>query len=235
MLFSKRVLGTVAYLGGLPAVLEEFLWSWGQMVQYNAEYTEPGTVVHYDRATMSLHDFARNTLAQRMIGEWLVMFDTDHRFDPDIVMRLVAGLDLYSCDVLSAVYVQKRPPHSPVIYQGSATDGMQPIAKWRKGISAFEIASAGGGTFIARRSVFDRIRAELKEGPFDRLHPYGEDHSFFLRVSKLGLRAMAAPVIESHHLQIVPRSLEDHVIPPGAVMQSGPTVGGYAQGGKACR
>ena len=78
----NKFIGTVAYLGGVPSVLEEFCWSWSQMVQYNTEYLcQPGELIFYDRARASYHAFARNTLASRMRGDWIVMLDTDHLFE----------------------------------------------------------------------------------------------------------------------------------------------------------
>ena len=38
MLIQSKTIGTVAYLGGLANVFEEFCWCWGQLIQFNNEY-----------------------------------------------------------------------------------------------------------------------------------------------------------------------------------------------------
>ena len=64
------------------------------------------------------------------------------------------------------------------------------------------IASAGAGVLWVRRSVFDRIAAELHEGPFDRRLGLSEDHSFFERLGDLEIPAYLAPQVEAEHLQV---------------------------------
>jgi hypothetical protein len=213
MLLGRKALGTVAYLGGLPALLEPFCWSWGQMVQYNQEFlaTEK-TYVHYDRATFSDHGPARNSLVTRFLGQWLVQMDTDHAFEPDIIARLVRLADECEIDVLSGLYQQKGTPHVPVLYRWGDVGGKQmpqPIVKWPKEARVIPIGSAGGGCLFVRRNVFDKIADANSEGPFDKIHPYSEDHSFFYRCKELGIPCYAAPRIESRHLRIMPVTMED--------------------------
>jgi len=215
MLLGSKAIGTVAYLGGVPAVLESFCWSWGQMVQYNQELLCTGTeYVHYDRATISDHAPARNGLVARFIGDWLVQMDTDHSFDPDIVARLVRTADLYEVDVLSAVYQMKQPPHVPVLFQWvgaeEGTKGLQPLASWPDDAKVLQIGSAGAGCLFVRRSVFDRLSEQTpSRGAFDKTHPFSEDHSFFLRCLNAGIDCYAAMDVHSSHLRIAPVTMED--------------------------
>ena len=52
--------------------------------ELNTEYfCGQGEIIHYDRATVSYHSFARNTLVERMEGDFLLMLDTDHILDSD--------------------------------------------------------------------------------------------------------------------------------------------------------
>jgi len=208
---GNKPIGTAAYLGGVFAVPEVFCWSWGQMVQYNAEYLcEPGQFVHYERAKASYHTFARNTLVDLIKGDWLLMLDTDHQFEPDIVARMLSLLDNLKIDVLTGLYCYKSPPYAPVLYQSNTKlDCFEPIVDWDQQVKCFEIASAGAGCLMVRKSVFDRIKDELHESPFDVSHPFSEDHSFFRRLQKLGIKAYCAPNIESHHLQIKPISYSE--------------------------
>ena len=208
---GNKIIGTVAYMGGLPAVLESFTWSWTQMMQYNAEYLQgPGEIVNYDRSTISYHSAARNGLVDRMQGDWLVMFDTDHAFEPDIVGRLLRLANYHNVDVITALYVNRNPPHPPVIFLFDQDSMLfNPVAKWDKnGAELVQIGSAGAGTLFVRRKVFERIRTECKEEPFAPKRNYGEDHSFFYRLLNLDIPAYFAPMIESYHLMVKPLSID---------------------------
>lgn len=212
MILKKTCLGTIAYLGGVPAVLEKFCWAWGQLVQYNTEYlSAPGQYVHYDRATVSFHSFARNSLVERFLGDWLLMLDTDHEPEPDLAARLLSAQAQTGADVMSGVYLHRAAPHSPVLYQwNDEGTALLPLADWDDSVMAFEIGSAGGGALLVKRGVFERIDRELHERPFDVTPPYGEDHSFFKRLHRLGIKPFAAPRIESPHLWVKAMTLRDY-------------------------
>ncbi len=116
-LVGRKAIGTVAYMGGLQAVAEAFCWSWGELLAYSAHsLCESNEYIHRDKSTMSWHAAARNGLADRMLGDWLFMLDTDHAFEPDLLGRLLHRLNEHQLDVVTGVYVFKRPPHSPVIF-----------------------------------------------------------------------------------------------------------------------
>jgi len=204
----RRCLGTVAYLGGLPALPEMFCWSWGQMLAFNAEWLPADAFIRYDRAGMSLHVLARNDLARRMEGDWLLMLDTDHAFEPDLCRRLVHRLETYSLDVLCGLYLFKSPPHSPVLYADQ--DGLKPLRDWyREGL--MRIDGAGAGCLMVRGTVFERIRETLGEEPFEpRPGCAGEDLAFFLRLKELGIAAWVDTRIECPHLRILPLTLENY-------------------------
>jgi hypothetical protein len=210
MLSHREPLGTVAYLGGVPAVLEEFCWAWGQMVAFNAEYLG---YVHIDHARESVHDFARNELVRRMLGQWIVMLDADHQPPPDIVLRLVTTADRLAIDVLTAMYQYRRPPHLPVWFEDTP-HGRQAVLDWdANGAQAIQISAAGAGSLFVRRRVFERIFQEMGEEPFARTGGWGEDHSFFWRLKLLGIPAWGAPGIESGHLAVRPVTLADYERP----------------------
>lgn len=209
MLRGSKPIGTVAYLGGVAAVAEPFCWSLAQMIQFTNEYVAgPGEYVHLDRATISFHAHARNTLADQMMGDWLLMLDTDHVFEPDLLARMLDRFNGEGLDVLTGLYQMKVPPFAPVIYQWNGT-GYDLIGRWNEDVSLFRIDSAGGGCLLVRRSVFNRIREELGESPFDIEHPFGEDHSFFNRLRRLEIKAWCDSRIECRHLQLRPLSLAD--------------------------
>lgn len=225
MILGNQPIGTVAYLGGLPALLEEFCWSWGQMVQYNAEaLCEPGQYVHYDRAKVSYHVSARNHLAERFLGEWLCQLDTDLQFDPDLVARLTVlanGLrpDDQPIDVLTGIYCFKGGRRNPVLYwHDPATESFQQLSTWPAGPRVIRVGAAGGGLLWVRRTVFDRIRTELGEQPFDVHGGLSEDLSFFRRLIRLKIPAWCATAIEGQHLAIEPVSLGMQQVDPSGLL-----------------
>lgn len=229
MLYKKNIIGTIGYMGGLPAVLEPFCWAWGQMIQYNTEYLcNPGEIVHYIKATVSLHFFARNSLVQQMRGDWLLMLDTDHAFEPDIAARMINVMNKNNLQVVTALYRHRAAPGGPVIYQWDKEDKFaMPIADWSKDVEAMQVGSAGAGCLLVKREVFDRIKAELKQEPFTLIEGYGEDHSFFKRCQKLGIDVYALPQIESPHLQITKLKMGDYKINQSVVSKDRTEVKGF--------
>ena len=226
MRLSKRIIGTVAYLGGLPSTFESFTWAWGQLVAFNTEFVcdaAQGEIIHYDKARVSLHDVARNNLATTMLGDWLVQLDTDHSFDPDLVARLVLYADRYGLDVVTANYRHRFGPQGPVLYlwNEDATACVPMTGEFfdpsgEKVVPpVVRIGSAGGGCLFVRRAVFDRIRDELHEDPFTRYDRYGEDHAFFHRCHRLDIPVYALPRVESYHLRIDPMAMADYAVASG--------------------
>lgn len=205
MKMQQVTLGTIAYLGGVPAVPEDFCWSWSQMVAYNREYLlDSHERIFYTRATTSFHVLARNMLAQTMQGDWLLMLDCDHVFEPDLAARLVMRMKRWNIDVLTGLYLYKEPPHTPVLFRGNEAEGIFRITGWDEHVQLLKVDSAGAGCLLVRRRVFERMVVELGEWPFDVRHRYTEDHSFFLRLQDLGIPAYCDPTVESYHLKAMP-------------------------------
>ena len=212
--YCNHPIGTVGIMAGVWAVPVDFAWSFAMMVQHNAEaMCEPGKYVHYARATMSYHSFARNFLAQSFLGDWLLMLDTDHVFDPDIAVRMVHRMEAIDADVLTGVYQYKSPPHGPVVYTKVEGEerGYAPITDWKVPEGGLiRVYSAGGGCLLVRRRVFDRIEKELGEQPFMERDGMSEDHSFFKRLELLGISAFCDFRIQSPHLTTRTITLDDY-------------------------
>lgn len=234
MLTTHRSIGTIGYMGGIMAVPEEFCWSWGNLLLFAEEAlcSNPGEHIHPVRTKFSLHDFARNDLASQMRGDWILMLDCDMAFEPDFVPRLVRLFERNKLDVLVGMYSYKAPPHFPVAYiHNPESDRHEIMARWdgRRDEATGEVSysgespelvsvsSAGGGCLLVRRRVFERITAELNENPFDRYPGKGEDHSFFMRLRKLGIPAWIAPSVEADHLEIYGVRTSRDYAPPETV------------------
>lgn len=212
MLLGSKTVGTIAYMGGVMNVPEKFCWSWSQMVQYNREYLiEPGEDVLYIRSQISYHSAARNNLVDRARGDWLLMLDTDHSFEPDLAVRMVNLLDKHELDVLTGFYQYRGKPYSPVIFMlNEKKDSFNGIGDWDPKLEILQVDSAGAGCLLVRRRIFDRIKKELKCNPFDVRHPFSEDHSFFFRLHELGIKAHCALHVKANHLEIRELDLDDY-------------------------
>jgi hypothetical protein len=202
-LIFKNPIGTLAWMAGVWATPTDFTRSLAKMVAYNYEsgIMGPHEFVHIDDQPTSYHSAARNALAKRFMGDWLLQLDTDHVFEPDLLARMVGLIRKWDVDVLTAVYRTKIHPYLPNLFwwdeagqqfvQMAAVDWNQPLA---------EIKCSGAGALLIRRKVFDRIREELHEEPFDIIHPYSEDFGFYRRCIKLGIKTYVAPQICVDHL-----------------------------------
>ena len=237
MLVYRQPIGTAAYLGGLKVLLEDFSYSFLQMMLYSQEYAcQPGQYVHLDRSKISARAGSRNVLASNMQGEFLFMSDSDHTFEPDLLVRLLAVFNQFKpggerIDVLTGLYRYVVPPHLPVLYHfDEDTQSHVHIAEVDMSQPVFPVDCAGAGVLLIRRCVFERIAAELREKPFDEYPPFSEDFSFFMRCRKVGIKAYCAPQIQSHHLRVTPVTDDDYM--RDEVMTTPMPNGGLAARGK---
>lgn len=220
MLIGRKTIGTIGFMGGVPSLPTPFVWCWTQMIQFNNEYFEDQeTRINYDRATVSWHPFARNSLVDRMQGDWLLMLDTDHTFEPDIALRMWRMMDKYGIDVLTTPYVYKAEPHPPVLYGYSKKKGKFIIGDWERGEGKeiMQIRSSGGGCLMVNKTVFDKIKKKIKQNPFDTIGDISEDHSFFDRIWKLRIKAWAAMNMEVGHLVYKPLTFKDYDVKNQAI------------------
>lgn len=227
--------GTVAFMGGVPAIQTEWVWSWTQMLVFNGEHFGAGAI-HYEKATSSYHASARNELARRMKGNWLLQLDTDHQFESDLLVRLLATFEEHNLDVLCGFYQMRMWPHHPVVYKyiddqltPEGEPVSRPIVGWAEDHPIIQVSAAGAGCLLVRRRVFDRIRRELREEPFDVRHPWSEDHSFFLRLRQLGINAYCDTRIQYSHLatrRILPRDFAREAMSGAPVEHEFTAVGG---------
>jgi GT2 family glycosyltransferase len=199
-------------MAGVPAVQVEFMWSLLQACQISNEYLcNPGDFIHWMKAGASYHATSRNELAANFLGGWLLFLDLDHQFFPDLIVRLVSLMEKEKVDVLSGLYRYKAAPFLPTAYDWKEDiQAYQFKADWskEKGKQIVPVDCCGAGCLLVRRKVFDRIREELREEPFDIIHPYSEDFGFFNRLRKLKIPAYIAPEIEYFHTITLPITSE---------------------------
>jgi hypothetical protein len=213
MLIHRKPIGTLSYLGGTPSVLERFAWAFTQLALHSQNVMcNPQTeYLHIDRSRVSAHAKARNELVQNMKGEWILMLDSDHEPEPDLLVRLINIYKRYHLEVLVGVYQVKVYPYPPLLYKYNEDNtDLQIISSIENPQNAeiMEIAASGGGCLLISRDTVYRIASEMKEMPFDiRMHPtngkpLSEDLSFFRKCFELGIKCYAALNVENPHLDV---------------------------------
>lgn len=209
MLFGSNAIGTIGIMAGVPAVLTAFQRSLVKMVIHSREtLCDAKQHIHYDEAPFSDHGPARNHLVSRFMGQWLLMLDTDHEFEPDLLVRILDRADKHGFDVMTGLYRFKTSPCTPVLYSKNPEGSLAAITRWPRD-AIFPVVAAGAGCLWIRRKVIEAIEA-TGEMPFDRLPGLSEDHSFFRRLDNLGIKTWCDPRIECHHLRVDPVTDVEH-------------------------
>lgn len=201
---QTKFIGTVAYMGGIPSVPTPFLDSWTQFLVYNGKHLGP--IFYYNPDKTSFHAQARNQIVDKAKGDWILMLDTDNKFAPDILHRMLKRMEHHELDVLVGYYQFKSRPHSPVIFNWDEQTGVpnRVIEMQAFPFDQFfysKIQVAGAGCLLVKLSVYERIISELKQNPFDIIPPLGEDFSFFKRLKDLNIEAFCDPAIHVEHLR----------------------------------
>jgi hypothetical protein len=172
--------------------------------------------IHYEKAPFSWHEGARNNLVETMLGDWILMLDTDHVFAPDLLERLLRIRAKYKAPVVSGIYCYKFPPHAPVVNMWDADGRVAPLLDWDRKAEVLEVGCVGAGCLLIERSVFNRLsKAYPGVGPFTIIPGLSEDYSFCKRCHDQGIPITLAPQIESHHIITHVTSIKDYQPPVG--------------------
>lgn len=212
MIHGRKCIGSVGVPCGQSLVHTSFAWSFAKFIQFNERHLlGPGEDLRYLDTASTYRYYARNELAARAEGEWLLQLDSDHTFEPDLLKRLLLPFEQYALDVVTGVYVQRQSPYLPVLYKFRAEGDYH--CEFLSGFpddTLFQVECAGAGCLLVRTSVFERMRAELGEEPFDQYMGTGEDFSFFLRCKKLGIPVWVVPWVQCGHLGQAAYTMQNH-------------------------
>jgi GT2 family glycosyltransferase len=179
------------------------------MLVYSYEFVcraRKGEILHLAYGRTSDVADSRNYLARTMMGEFILMLDVDHCFEPDLLARMLALFNSPSpdgdrVDVLSGFYRYRSYPYLPCAFHwDEAAQQHAVIGQLSWNAPMVKVGCTGAGCLLIRRSVFDRIRDELHEEPFTRIPPIGEDFAFGRRIAKLGIKWWLSPQIKCDHL-----------------------------------
>ena len=205
-----RVVGTIARMWA-DNTYSSFTDSLVELMQVTERtICGPGEMLLYNKATISWHSGARNQIVEDAEGEWIFMLDTDHVFAPDLLIRLLEIRKKYGTEVLSGVYQYKHHPHGPVAGFWQGDKALAPLADWDRSAEILEVGAVGAGCLLVDRKVYNRIKRELGELPFDITEGLSEDYSFCRRCRKLGIPVYLAPRVQCHHTIRTVLDLEDY-------------------------
>lgn len=185
------------------------------MLLYEQSKLSPGEYINYDKATVSWHELGRNQLVENMLGDWLLMLDTDHVFKPDLLERLMRVKKKYNAQVISGIYCYKFPPHQPVLNMWKETEKKEvsavPIMNWDRDVDILQVGTTPGGCLLVDKEVFQKILSTFNTNPFSIQQGLSEDYSFCFRCKQLGIPVYVAPQVECHHMVPTVLSVKDYI------------------------
>ena len=212
MLNYPKVLGTIARMWA-DNTYSGFTDSLANMLLYTERNIGP---IHYVKATMSWHEMARNQLVEQMLGDWILMLDTDHVFAPDLLERLLAVKEKYKAQIVSGIYSYKFPPHAPVANLWTGSDEknfkLTPLMDWDRSAEVIEVGTTGAGCMLIDRKLLKQVQHTFGP-PFEIVPGLSEDYSFCYKAHKLGVPVHLATNIECHHVVNTVLSIQDYVAP----------------------
>jgi RecA/RadA recombinase len=190
------------------AIFKSFNDDLARMLLFSQEKIGP---LHYTTATVSYHELGRKQLVDSMLGDWILMLDTDHSFAPDLLVRMLDLKKRTGARVLSGIYQYKAPPHAPVATVWREDGTLAPLIDWDRRAEIVEVGTVGAGCLLIDKSVITEIKKKLKEDPFGIRPGLSEDYSFCQRCRDLNIPIHLALQIECHHVIRSVLSIRDYV------------------------
>jgi len=162
---------------------------------------------------------ARNHLVEEAVKggfDRILFLDSDMVFAPDTMERLSARLD-EGHDIVSALYFRRKAPLKPVVFKDVGflknEETYRPVAisydDYPKD-SLFECKGFGFGCVMLKTEIADKV-AELYRLPFSPAMGFGEDLSFCIRLSELGIKMFCDSSIKCGHVSQRIITEEDYI------------------------
>lgn len=217
MIVQAKAIGTVARMfHENPAA--EFVDSLIPMLLHSQRFLcKENEYIHYDKGEVSYHELGRNRLSEKFRGDWLLMLDTDHIFDPDLLERILNFQQRFDASVVACCYLKKVPPHAPVAAAWINEKHLVPVLDIPRDRDYILTGAVGAGGLWVKREVYEKLHNHFECGPFTVRDKFSEDFSFCLRCHDLGIPIHLAIQIEIPHLIRKPLMLADYVAPENAM------------------
>ena len=187
-----NILIAVPCLDSVPAVFAQSL-SMLEKVGNCAVAFQVGSLIYTSRNDLAQH-------ALKMQADYVMWFDSDMQFDPDILKRMLEIMEKNDLDILSGVYFRRVPPYTPVLFDElELVDGVVKHHKMDhvpEGL--FEIAGCGFGCVLMKVDVLLDCIAKYRDffSPFNQV---GEDLSFCIRARECGYKIYADSSLQLGH------------------------------------
>ena len=146
---------------------------------------------------------SRNELSRKAIemdADYIMWFDSDMSFDPDILERMFAIMKEKDIDILSGLYFRRVPPFSPVIFDKlEITDKGADWSEFEEiPDGLFEVGGCGFGCVLMKSDVIFDVGMKFGD-LFSPIGSVGEDLSFCWRARQAGHKIYCDPSIELGH------------------------------------
>lgn len=197
---SPKAKGTIGLMWG--PLEQSFKRDYLAMMEFSRRYIcGPNEYLKEVDGSVSWHPIGRNEIVEKSEGEWLLMLDTDHRFQPDLLIRLLNEMELSGAEVVSGLYLNKHKAsgHAPVALVSDERGGLVNLSSWPRGTRHLKVACVGGGCLLIKRSVFRKLQKHYNDKPFDLVGNLSEDYSFCKKCTDIGIDIVLCPQVESHH------------------------------------
>lgn len=166
--------------------------------------------VDYDIVTSSLIYDARNQIlqvAQRGSYDYILWLDSDMVIPANTLWKLKIGIEA-GFDMVSGLYIQRKPPHSPTIYrrcelmklEGGKLDPVAESYEDYPRNQLFEIAACGFGCCLMSMDLVRRVNDQFGLMPFMPVGGFGEDLSFCIRAKRAGGRIGCDSSVKAGHI-----------------------------------
>lgn len=153
-----------------------------------------GSLVYTSRNELAKH-------ALQMSADYVLWLDSDMKFEPDILEKMMATMESQKMDILTGLYFRRVPPFTPVIFDkleldenGICTHHNIDYVPW----SLMEVDGCGFGCVLMKIDVLLDVIATYRDC-FSPFAGVGEDLSFCIRARQLGHSIWLDPKIQLGH------------------------------------
>lgn len=146
-----------------------------------------------------------NTLVDEMTGEWLWIMGDDHRFGPDILLKLLDR----RLDIVAPLVCRRHPPFESVLYKSMVADGAPNQKYTLSELPAgglLQVDAAGSAGMLVRQHVF----GSMPRPWFEFQRHTSEDVGFCVEARKAGFKVYAD--LDQTMTHITPCEVEPRLI-----------------------
>lgn len=155
-----------------------------------------------------LHDIRNQCVKYAQEGDFdlLLFIDTDMDFPADSFTKLLA----LRADIATGIYVQRQPPHRPVVYNFTDGGSVKNFASTPD--IPFKVEACGAGMLLIRKKVLQdpKMVGFFNYIPLENGTWLSEDNSFCKRAKDAGYTIMADPSIPLGHQMVSMVTIENY-------------------------